>query len=155
QLQAISGMLEDREDCLHLVVTRPGSKVQPATCGWTNTRVVQTFEATRLCLAADLVISAAGYNSVLEVLYNKIPAILIPQSAPYLDNQERRARALADRDLCAIITEKEFMKLERTVSDCLDQGDLELYRSALEKIELPETGAAEAAQIIAQVKDEK
>lgn len=155
QLQAISGMLEDREDCLHLVVTWPGSKVQPATFGWTNTRVVQTFEATRLCLAADLVISAAGYNSVLEVLYNRIPAILIPQSAPYLDNQERRARALADRDLCAIITEKEFMKLERTVSDCLDQGDLELYRSALEKIELPETGAAEAARIIAHVKDEK
>ncbi|MEW2917017.1 glycosyltransferase [Ruegeria sp. ANG10] len=155
QLQAISGMLEDRSDCLHLVVTWPGSKVQPATFGWSNTHVVQTFEATTLCLAADLVISAAGYNSVLEILYNKIPAILIPQSAPYLDNQERRAQALADRDLCAIITEKEFMKLERTVSDCLDQGDLEVYRTALNKIELPEAGAAKAAEIIAEAKYRK
>ncbi|CUJ93266.1 undecaprenyldiphospho-muramoylpentapeptide beta-N-acetylglucosaminyltransferase [Ruegeria denitrificans] len=155
QLQAICGMLEDRADCLHLVVTWPGSTVQPATFGWKNTRVVQTFEATKLCLAADVVISAAGYNSVLEILYNKIPAILIPQSAPYLDNQERRARALADRDLCALITEKEFMKLERTVSDCLDQGELEIYRSALNKIDLPEPGAAKAAEIIAEAQYQK
>ncbi|WP_170397522.1 glycosyltransferase [Ruegeria arenilitoris] len=155
QLQAISGMLEDRTDCLHLVVTWPGSKVQPATFGWTNTRVVQTFEATSLCLAADLVISAAGYNSVLEILYHKIPAILIPQSAPYLDNQERRARALADRDLCAIITENDLMKLEQTVSACLDHDEVELYRSALNAIELPEAGASRAAEIIAEVRYEK
>ncbi|WP_170330817.1 glycosyltransferase [Ruegeria arenilitoris] len=151
QIQAISGMLEGRTDCLHLVVVWPGSKVQPATFGWTNTRVVQTFEATSLCLAADLVISAAGYNSVLEILYHKIPSILIPQSAPYLDNQERRAKAMADRDLCAIITEKDFMKLERAVSDCLDHDEVEIYRSELNRIELPETGASRAAEIIAGV----
>ena len=150
QLQAISGMLETRPDCLHLIVIWPGSTVQPAAFGWKNTRVVQTFEATKLCLSADLVISAAGYNSVLELLYHKIPAILIPQSAPYLDDQERRARALADRDLCALITEWEFMKLERTVTDCLDSDGLDVFRTALNDIELPQAGAAEAAELITE-----
>ncbi|WP_170763553.1 glycosyltransferase [Ruegeria lacuscaerulensis] len=148
QLQAISGMLEARTDCLHLVVTWPGSKVQPAVFGWKNTRVVHTLEATKLCLAADLVISAAGYNSVHEILYHNIPSILIPQSAPYLDDQERRARALSDRELCATITETEFMKLERTVLDCLDDGGVEVFRSALKKIKLPEAGAAAAADLL-------
>ena len=150
QLQAISGFLESRPDCLHLIVTWPGSKIQSAAFGWQNTRVVQTLEATTLCLTADLVISAAGYNSVHEILYHKIPAILIPQSAPYLDDQERRARALADRNLCAVITEREFMKLERTMSQCLDAGGLEDYRSALRNIDLPEAGASKAAALIAE-----
>ena len=148
QLQAISSMVESRKDCLHLVVTWPGSTVQPAAFGWTNTHVVQTLEATKLCLAADLVISAAGYNSVLEMLYHRIPAIFIPQSAPYLDDQERRAQAMADRDLCAMITEREFMKLERTVTDCLDHEGTAFYQTALNAFKLPETGASKAAALL-------
>ncbi|RBW62098.1 glycosyltransferase [Ruegeria sp. A3M17] len=151
QLQAISGMLEARKDCLHLVVTWPGSTVQPATFGWKNTHVVQTLEATKLCLAADVVISAAGYNSVLEMLYHRIPAIFIPQSAPYLDDQERRATAMADRDLCAAITEREFMTLERTVADWLDHDGAEFYRSALNDFELPKTGAVKAAELLTEL----
>ncbi len=149
QLQAISGMLECRADCLHLVVTWPSSAVQAAAFGWKNSKVVHTLEATKLCLSADLVISAAGYNSVHEILYHKIPAILIPQSAPYLDDQERRARALSDRNLCATITEAEFMKLERTVQVCLDDGGAEDFRTTLQQIELPESGVSAAAEIIA------
>ncbi len=149
QLQAISGILEARPDCLHLVVIWPGSTVLPAAFGWKNTQVVHTLEATKLCLAADLVISAAGYNSVHEILYHNIPAILIPQSAPYLDDQERRARALSDRELCTVITDTEFMKLERAVSDCLDEGGADLFRSALKKIKLPKAGATTAADLLA------
>ncbi|WP_170480164.1 glycosyltransferase [Ruegeria arenilitoris] len=149
QLQAISGMLENREDCLHLVVTWPGSTVQASAFGWKNTKLVYTQEAIRLCMAADLVISAAGYNSVHEFLYHKIPSILIPQSAPYLDDQERRARALSDRALCATITESEFMKLERAVLEFLDHGIAETFRSALMNIELPEPGASTAAELLA------
>ncbi|WP_246044084.1 glycosyltransferase [Ruegeria sediminis] len=150
QLQAISGNLAERPDCLHLIVTWPGSTIQPSFFGWRNTRVVQTFEATALCLAADLVISAAGYNSVHEILYHGIPAIFIPQSAPYLDDQERRATALSDRGLCATITDTELMKLERTLRDCLDGDELEHFRAALAEIELPETGTMAAARILAE-----
>ena len=152
QLQAISGMLEARPDCLHLIVTWPGSTLHPATFGWKNTKVVRTLEATSLCLAADLVLSAAGYNSVLEILYHRIPAILIPQSAPYLDDQERRAKALADRDLCAMVTEREILKLETTVTGFLERGEAGVYRTALNKVELPDPGAASAAKLIAEVR---
>ena len=130
-----------------LFVTWPGSTVQPAAFGWKNTHVVQTLEATKLCLAADLVISAAGYNSVLEMLYHRIPAIFIPQSAT-LSGRSGKAcnRPWQNRDLCAVITEKEFMKLERTVIDCLDHDGIAFYRSALDKFVLPQAGASKAAE---------
>ncbi|MGC9420467.1 MAG: glycosyltransferase, partial [Rhodovulum sp.] len=109
QLQAIAGMLAPRPDVLHLVVVWPGANVSAGLYAWPNTRVVQTFEALSLCLAADLVISAAGYNSVHEILYHRIPAVLIPQSAPYLDDQTRRAQALAERGLAEMIEEADLM----------------------------------------------
>lgn len=149
QLQMISALLAGRPDCLHLIVVWPGSIVAPALHNWPNTRVVQTLEATRLCLAADLVISAAGYNSVNEILYHRIPAILIPQSAPYLDDQTRRARALEERGLSVTIGEAEFLRLERALLECLDGTAVERFRSALAELELPEPGTETAAQLIA------
>ncbi|WP_177208281.1 glycosyltransferase [Tropicimonas isoalkanivorans] len=150
QLQMISALLAERPNCLHLVVVWPNSIVAPALHGWPNTHVVQTLEATALCLAADLVVSAAGYNSVNEILYHRIPAILIPQSAPYLDDQTRRARAVEERGLCVTIEETEFLLLERAMRDCLDGTTVERFRGALSEFELPEPGIEAAARLIAE-----
>lgn len=147
-LQAIAGLLAGRRDVLHLVVVWPGANVAAGLYAWPNTRVVQTFEALALCLAADLVISAAGYNSVHEILYHRIPAVLIPQSAPYLDDQARRAEALAERGLCARIGESELLRLDRVLAGCLDGDATERFRAALAAVDLPEPGAAEAARLI-------
>ncbi|SNT12169.1 glycosyltransferase [Tropicimonas sediminicola] len=149
QLQMISSALSDRDDCLHLILVWPGSVVAPALHGWPNTHVVQTLEATALGMAADFVLSAAGYNSVGEILYHQIPAIFIPQSAPYLDNQTRRAQALAERGLGAMVEETEFLRLERCLRDFLDGTAVEQVRSALGQAELPSPGADEAARLIA------
>ena len=67
------------------------------------------------------------------------------------DDQERRATAMADRDLCAAITEREFMTLERTVADWLDRDGAEFYRSALNGFELPKTGAVKAAELLTEL----
>ena len=46
--------------------------------------------------AADLVISMAGYNTTVEILRMKTPAILIPRAGPSLE-QRTRARLFCDR----------------------------------------------------------
>jgi UDP-N-acetylglucosamine:LPS N-acetylglucosamine transferase len=148
QLQGLCSLLERRKSCLHLVVVWPGSTVLPTLHLWNNTRVVQTTEALALAQAADLVVSAAGYNSLNEVLYHGIPAIFIPQSAPYLDDQTRRARAASDRGLSVTVLAQELLRLEREVLACLDGGKAALLRARLKLAELPSPGTDAAARLI-------
>jgi len=150
QLQAISAMIATRKDTLHLIVVWPGATVAAALYAWPNTRIVQSFEALALAMAADLMISAAGYNSVHEILYHHIPAILIPQTAPFMDDQARRAEALAKRDLCGLVDGTELMQLGTWISRLLDQDGSAQLRKNLRALDLPETGNANAAQLIAE-----
>lgn len=148
QIHALCAMAEQRSDCLHLVVVWPGAKVAPGLANWTKTQVVKTQNALALCQAADLVVSAAGYNSFHEILYHKLPAILIPQMAPFMDDQEKRAQAAADRGLATMIEGQELLSLEREVSAYLDHGKAAEIRAALETAKLPELGNRAAASLI-------
>lgn len=148
QTQLLCSMLERRCDCLHLIVTWPNAFVPSALYSWKNSHVVQTYRASTLCKVADLTVSAAGYNSFHELIYGQIPAIFIPQSAPYMDDQERRARAAHERELVGFVQENELLNLEREVTDFLDGGKSETVRQALRKTVLPETGNATAASLI-------
>jgi UDP-N-acetylglucosamine:LPS N-acetylglucosamine transferase len=148
QLQSLCSLLERRKNCLHLIVVWPGSTVLPILHLWSNTRIVQTTEALALCQAADLTISAAGYNSVNEVLYHGIPTIFMPQWAPYLDDQTRRARAASDRGLSVTVLADELILLEREVIACLDGGKAALLRARLKVADLPARGTEMAARLI-------
>ncbi len=112
---------------------------------------MQLRQALDLCRAADLVVSAAGYNSFHECLYNAIPAIFIPQMAPFMDDQARRARAAADRGLAETVRETELLLLERKLLACLDGGRAAELRQALRAARLPAEGTAAAAAAIAEV----
>ena len=148
QLQTICAALERRPDTLHLIVVWPNAKIAPELMLWSNTRVVHSLSALRLARAADFVISAVGYNSFHEILYHQIPSILIPQMAPYMDDQERRARAAVDRDLADIILPEELLQLDRLIGRFLETDRAETLRTALEHVALPPPGNARAAQII-------
>lgn len=148
QLQSLCNMLERRAGCLHLIVVWPGAKVPTGLYGWKNTRIVQTQNALALCQVADLVISAAGYNSYHEILYHGIPAIFMPQAAPYLDDQDRRARAASDRGLAEIVAAHELFRLEREIRLFLDEGKAAMIRDRLAAVSLPEPGNAAAAACI-------
>ncbi|MGB5067942.1 MAG: glycosyltransferase, partial [Albidovulum sp.] len=148
QLQTLCNLFERRKNCLHLIVVWPGSKVHPGVYAWQNTRAVQTKNALALCQAADLVISAAGYNSFHEVLYHAIPAIFVPQMAAYMDDQERRALAASERGLSATILASEMLLLEREVKAFLDGGKADTIRHNLQKAVLPQSGNSAAAQLI-------
>lgn len=149
QLQTICAALEGQNDLLHLVVVWPNAKVAPELTLWKNTRVVRALDALRLAKAADFVVTAVGYNSFHEVLYHRIPAIFIPQTAPYMDDQERRALAATERGLAEIVLPDELLMLDRKITAFLESGRAEGLREQLAALDLPEPGNLAAAQIIA------
>ncbi len=148
QVQAVAAIVEGRKTCFNLVVVWPGAVVPAGLAGWKNTRVVQTRDALWLCLLADLVISAAGYNSFHELLYHGIPTIFVPQMAAYMDDQERRARAASERGFAETVLAHEMLLLEREITAFLDQGKAERLRKALVETVLPEPGNRAAAALI-------
>lgn len=148
QTQFLCSLMERRANCLHLVVAWPNAVVSSSLYGWKNSHVIHTARTLDLCRAADLTVSAAGYNSFHEILYAQIPAILIPQSAPYLDDQERRARAAFERGLVGFSEEKALLSLERDVTAFLDEGKADDLRDALRRETLPQPGNQAAAKII-------
>ena len=148
QTTAVCSAVEGRPGCLNLIVVWPGSRISPALQGWKNSVVVQTRHASDLCLAADFVVSAAGYNSFHECLYNAVPAIFVPQMAPYMDDQDRRARAACDRGLAAAVSPSGLLELGREIGLFLDAGKADDLRRNLAGLDLPERGTAEAAALI-------
>ena len=151
QIQALCGLFERRSDTLHLVLVWPNATLEPAWFDWGNSRVVRTLHAAALTAAADLAITAAGYNSFHEVLYNRVPAIFVPQTGSFMDDQRARARAACDRGLAAMAESSELMKLERLIARYLDDGEAEAIRAKLAATDLPDLGTARAAQLIEEV----
>lgn len=151
QIQTLAGMMERRPDVLHLVVVWPASVLQPGWFGWSNTRIVKTYHAGLLAGAADLLVAAAGYNTFLEVLYNRLPTIFIPQMGHFMDDQRARAQAAAERGLAAHVEPSELVLLDRLVERYLAGGEAEVVRARLAAAELPAPGNADAARLIEEV----
>lgn len=151
QIQALCGMMERRSDTLHLVVVWPTAVLQPAWFAWSNSRVVRTQHVGVLAAAADICVSAAGYNSFHEALYNRIPTIFIPQMSAFMDDQQTRARAAKDRGLAGMVEPGELMALEREIGRFLDGGEREAVRDRIAALDLPEPGNIEAARLIEEV----
>jgi len=149
QMQLLSALLERRKDCLHLILIWPGSTVPPALYGWKNTLVCQTRNAPDYAAAADLVVTAAGYNSFHEVLYHGLPAIFVPQMAGFMDDQDRRARAASDRGLAVTVAPEDLLLLEREATAFLDGGKGTELRGALAATNLPGPGNKAAAALLA------
>ena len=150
-MAALCANMENMEDVLHLVVCWPTAVVPPATFGWKRSRVVQTHFATTLTQACDLFISAAGYNSFHESMYNKVPTIFVPQMNSFMDDQTARARAAADRDLALLADPEKILSLIALVRVMLNEGGAKTMRENLGRLTLPEPGQKAAARIIAEM----
>ncbi|MBI2590608.1 MAG: UDP-N-acetylglucosamine--N-acetylmuramyl-(pentapeptide) pyrophosphoryl-undecaprenol N-acetylglucosamine transferase [Candidatus Blackburnbacteria bacterium] len=66
----------------------------------------EKFEERLKC--ADLVVSRAGANTVLEIASVGVPAILVPIPWARGDEQSQNAKALADTGLALVLPEKEL-----------------------------------------------
>ncbi len=151
QTTAVCASLARRPDVLHLVVTWPTATVEPGLFTWPNTRIVRTHKASLLAASADLCISAVGYNSFHEALYNRIPTIFIPQVASYMDDQRARAQAAVERDLACLVDPHQMMTLDRALARMLDEGEAEALRERLSRVDLPNPGNAASAACIADL----
>jgi hypothetical protein len=151
-IQAACAEFERRAGHLNLIVVWPSAVVNPVFHGWSNSQVVSSKQAGLLAYASDFIISATGYNSFHEVLYNKIPAILIPQAASYMDDQAARCDAAAERGVAAFVKANAPSSLVREIGRFLDRGRAEELRAALNALELPDAGNAEAARLIEEVR---
>ncbi|MBO6923122.1 MAG: hypothetical protein JJ859_12965 [Roseicyclus sp.] len=151
QIQAICGMMEARADVLHLVVVWPTSTVEPTTFAWENTRVVKTHHASVIAAASDLYISAVGYNSFHEALYNAVPTVFIPQTGAFMDDQAARAQAAAERDLAAMVMPQDVMTLRKEIETFLDDGRSREIRERLIDLSLPQPGNRAAASAIEEM----
>ncbi len=153
QIQSVAAELDSRDDVLHLVVVWPTAMVDPSWYTWRNTRVVKTHRASVLTAGCDLFISAVGYNSFHEVLYNRVPTIFMGQMNAYMDDQVRRAQAAVDRGLAELIEETDLRQLGLRIGALLNGGN-EALRARLADLDLPEPGNAAAARIIEELCDE-
>jgi UDP:flavonoid glycosyltransferase YjiC (YdhE family) len=151
QLQMLCSIMEERENTLHVAVIWPTARLEPSLFHWRNTQIVRTHFALPLIASSDLFVSAVGYNSFHEALYNQIPTIFVPQMSATMDDQEKRARAAAERGLAGLIPASEFSQMENEVEKFLDAGHGAKVRKALAATALPETGNARAAQIIEEL----
>ncbi len=88
-----------------------------------------------LMVAADVVISMGGYNTICEILSNKTPAIIIPRETPRTE-QLIRARRLKEEGLLDFIPWKEVTPqlLRQKIFSLL--RDKDLYRRRIEAFDL-------------------
>ena len=149
--QTIAAMVDERDDTINLIVVWPTAGVPPGWYGWNNTYVISTHHAALLLQAADLFVSAAGFNSFHEAMYNRVPTIFIPQEQTYLDDQSARAECAAEHGLAAVVPQAKIGQLAAEARRFLDRGKGADIRKALLAHDLPEPGNARAAELIVEV----
>lgn len=150
QTLTIANVVEDHEDVLHLALSWPNAVTDPALDSWQNTKVVQTRFGSVLAEAADLRVSACGYNSFHEALYNRWDMIYIPQIASYMDDQLKRATSAQDRGVATVIEPDHLQSLAQAVESRIAQGSPVLPQT-FDALDLAPMGAGDAAHIIREV----
>jgi UDP-N-acetylglucosamine:LPS N-acetylglucosamine transferase len=151
QTAAVCALMAKRPDTLHLAVVWPTATIEPGTFNWPNTRVVKTHHASPLVAASDLYISAVGYNSFHEVIYNRVPTVFMAQMSAEQDDQHRRAMAAVARGLADIVAPTEMLSLRAKVIDFLDGGRSGELRDRLGGLDLPVPGNEEAARVVLEL----
>ena len=153
-IQSLCAAFEKHSNVGHIVLVWPNASVSPETFLWKRTRVVKSVRGLEIMKCADFVVSAVGYNTFHEIIYHRIPAIFVPQTAPFMDDQERRAAAAVSRGLAAMASESDGYALGSTVDNWLrDDSKVQDLKGALHSIGLPPVGNKKALSAILEVHD--
>ena len=153
QVQAICGLTDRRDDTLNLVLVWPNARLHSSWFHWGRSRVVRTYNAPVLAAAADVSVSAAGYNSFHEAMYNAVPSLFVPQTGDFMDDQAARAGAAAERGFARVVDASRVASLEAELGKLLDGDDVSSIRAALMAATLPADGVRMAAQVIEELCD--
>jgi predicted glycosyltransferase len=146
-IEALPRVLED-QPCSVAVITGPFMPVEliadlERRAGSLPIQMLEAVnDSTSYISAADLVIAMAGYNTSVEILRMKTPAILIPRAGPSAE-QRTRARLFAEKGWVNMIDPDELTY--ENLADCIS-NHLK-YPRAIKPGTLPNlSGAATAAK---------
>ena len=69
-------------------------------------------------------VSQAGYNTILNILAARVPAVVVPFAAERETEQQLRAERLADRGVLELVNESDLTpdRLRRTIERALERG---------------------------------
>ncbi len=99
--------------------------------------------------AFDAAVSAAGYNSVHELLFAQVPSVLVPFPR-VLDDQERRARDLDAAGAARALPELTSTGLHAVLLEVLDPARRRSFVDAARRA-VPGNGAETAARVLLEV----
>ncbi|MDN5746542.1 MAG: hypothetical protein L0H31_15690 [Nocardioidaceae bacterium] len=109
---------------------------------------VSAYPVMRYARAFDATITAAGYNSVQEVVSIQLPSILVPNVKTITDDQSRRAHRLAEQGLCWVA--EDSAGLRRAIELLSDERKRQTMRARQGHVDDAD-GASQAAHIVEQI----
>lgn len=107
---------------------------------------VAYYPMCELFAAFDAAISAAGYNSAMELLHHGVPAAFLP-FARQVDDQEARARHIAEAGAGLLIPAPTPQDFREAAGKLLDKAVAQKMREAAQAL-VPCSGADRAAESI-------
>jgi hypothetical protein len=106
---------------LQICVTKPVIAERTGDVG-DDVHVVRDFPLSRRYAAFDVAVSAAGYNSLQELLRFGVPTLFIPNLDTSLDDQRTRARHVAERGFACYVERAEPDPVGKFLDDLLSRG---------------------------------
>ena len=121
---------------------------EPAAAGPARLRRLTRFPIGRFLEAFDCALIACGYNSFHETLSAGLPAVLVPNENPMMDEQERRALWAEERGVGLVARASDPYRLVWALERLLEPATRAAMRTRAQQLP-PCTGAAAAAGLIA------
>lgn len=134
-----------REVCPGITPVQVVSPLAAAGSGSPHAEQIEAYPVMPLVRAFEFVVSAAGYNSSQEAVALGVPTVLVPDLATVTDDQERRARLLAEKGL--VLKAGNVFELRDALARIVSPDARETLVTTLSQIDAPR-GASEAAQAL-------
>ncbi len=148
----------DMDDALSKAVdalsNRPGLHLAVASAPLYRGRVfrgesvtpVDYYPMAELYPAFDAALSAAGYNTAMELLHHGVPSAFVPFERQ-VDDQEARARAIESAGAGLCVPELSAETLPSVIERLLDPLSASTMRASARRL-VPDSGACRAAEAI-------
>ncbi|TNC73477.1 glycosyltransferase [Rubellimicrobium roseum] len=114
---------------------------------WPDVTYVSAFPLARYYNAFDFSVSAAGYNTFLDVVSFGLPTIFVPNRHPSMDDQAARAKYAQDHAAAFELSAGDMAEFDKIVSLIMNDRARAYLRNNCLRL-APENGAAAAARLL-------
>jgi UDP-N-acetylglucosamine--N-acetylmuramyl-(pentapeptide) pyrophosphoryl-undecaprenol N-acetylglucosamine transferase len=139
--------LNGRKDLHRAVAVAPLYRGRIA--GLADSTPVYYYPMAELMTAFDAAVSAAGYNTAMELLHNGVPTAFVPFPRQ-VDDQEKRARWIEEAGAGVALCPLSAEVLNAALNRLLDPVEAGNMKHAAQRL-IPDSGAERAAEAIASL----